>query len=155
MQLKKIAFHIAIPLMVGGISAFLCKDSFLFFSTIRKPPLSPPMWVFPVAWIILYVLMGVGSYRVAEYGVEEKLQRKAFLYYWIQLALNFLWTPVFFLWKNYLVALIVLGILYFFIWQMYQYFTENDMWAGRLQIPYIVWSSFAIYLNAGVFLLNS
>lgn len=63
-QWKKLIFCIAVPLAVGGLAGFLTRDSMKIFRTLNKPALSPPGWLFPVVWIILYVLMGIASYLV-------------------------------------------------------------------------------------------
>lgn len=154
MNYKKLIYNLAIPWAVGGLSAFLCRNSFQALQSLAQPPLSPPPLVFSIVWSILYTLMGIGCYQVATSDARIPLKKKAYLYYGIQLFLNFIWSPIYFIYHNFLLALIVLGTMYFFIWQMYQTFKDCRKSAGQLQIPYLLWSSFAIYLNVGVLLLN-
>lgn len=90
---------IAIPLATGGLSAWLTRDGMNAFSSIRQPPLSPPMWIFPVVWILLYLLMGVASYLAAEAGASTN----AFILYALQLFFNFFWSIWFF--RSWLVSL--------------------------------------------------
>ena len=85
-QWKKLIICIAIPLLVGGLSALLTQSSMETFEMVNKPPLSPPGWLFPVVWTILYVLMGIASYLVLTSGKPDDIALKA---YGIQLAVNF------------------------------------------------------------------
>ena len=111
-QFKKLIFCIAIPLAVGGISALLTSNTMETFSTINQPPLSPPAWLFPVVWTILYVLMGIASYLVL---TSEKPNRDALTTYAIQLAFNFFWSIIFFNFELYLLAFIWLVLLWLLI----------------------------------------
>ncbi|MDY3079978.1 MAG: TspO/MBR family protein [Oscillospiraceae bacterium] len=151
---KKLIISIAIPLAVGGLSALLTKDSMILFEAIRKPPLSPPSWVFPVVWSILYILMGIAAYYV---WVSDKPKRKkelAFVYYAIQLAFNFGWCIIFFDIAEYLPAFIWLCMLWFFILLTMTQFFSIDKKSGWLMLPYLLWVAFAGYLNYGVYMLN-
>lgn len=148
---KQLIIAIAIPLAVGGISAFLTKDSMDLFDTVNKPPLSPPGWLFPVAWTILYVLMGIASYLVY---TAEYTGNGALFVYGIQLALNFLWSPVFFNLEAYLLAFVILVVLWVMILITIVKFHQVSRPAAYLLIPYIVWVTFAGYLNLGIYLLN-
>ena len=143
----------AIPLAVGGLSALLSggMDS---YKIMNQPPLSPPGWVFPVVWTILYLLMGEASYRVLTSGEDTALVRTALIAYGAQLALNLLWSPVFFGLQMYLLAFFVLIALWIAIFVTMRLFSGIDERAGTLLIPYLLWVSFAGYLNFGVFLLN-
>ncbi len=152
-QWKKLLICLGIPLAVGGLSA-LVSGGMESFRYLRQPPLSPPGWVFPVVWSILYLLMGYASYRVLTGGgAPEKIKRSLILY-GIQLALNFLWSPVFFGLHWYLAAFVILVAMWVFIYLTIKAFSELDEIAGDLLIPYILWVTFAGYLNFGVYLLN-
>ena len=107
-QWKKLIICILIPLAVGGASAFLTRDGIQVFEWINKPPLSPPAWLFPVAWTILYVLMGISSYLVL---VNEKTRGPALTVYGIQLFFNFVWPIIFFNMEAYLLAFIWLAAM--------------------------------------------
>ena len=143
----------AIPLAVGGLSALL-SGGMGSYKIMNQPPLSPPGWVFPIVWTILYLLMGEASYRVLTSGEDRVLIRTALIAYGVQLGLNLLWSPVFFGLQMYLLAFLVLIALWAAIFVTLRLFSDIDERAGTLLIPYLLWVSFAGYLNFGVFLLN-
>ena len=152
-NVKKLLICLAIPLVVGGLASLLV-GSYEDFQQVVQPPLSPPGWVFPVVWSILYLLMGYASYRVLTSGKEPELVRKALIAYGVQLALNFLW-PLFFFGANwYLAAFFLLIGLWAAIYITMRKFSQLDQVAGDLLLPYILWVCFAGYLNLGVYLLN-
>ena len=125
----------------------------LYKTQIVKPPLSPPAIVFPIVWAILYALMGIGIARVALSAHSEE-RSDAIQVYLLQLAINFTWSIFFFNLRTYGGALIVLLLLMLLIVWMIIRFRRVDRPAARLQIPYLIWVSFAAYLNAGVWILN-
>ncbi len=153
-DLKKLLISIAIPLSVGGLSAFITRGSQDIYSAFNNPPLSPPGWVFPVAWSILYPLMGISLYLVwvGEAAFDDK--KSAITFWGLQLAFNFIWSPIFFISKNFLLAFIVLIIIFIFTIIMIIKLYKLSKPAGLLQIPYFAWLAFAGYLNLGVYLLN-
>lgn len=151
---KKLLLCLAIPLAVGGLSALISGGGMRAFEVMNQPPLSPPGWLFPVVWTILYLLMGYASYRVLTSGAEEQKIRRALTLYGAQLALNFLWSPVFFGLSLYLLAFFVLVALWVMIYLTMRAFSAIDEKAGDLLLPYILWVTFAGYLNLGVYLLN-
>ena len=153
-QYGPLAAALAIPLAVGGFSAFLTREGMAYFKTVAQPPLSPPSWLFPVAWTILYLLMGAASYLVWVSGVSEKRRDRALTVYGLSLAANFLWPIVFFTARLYLAAFLLLLVLWVVVVITALLFSCIDDRAGKLMIPYIVWLSFAAYLNLGVWLLN-
>ena len=144
---------LAIPLAVGGLATLLAGGMDAY-EVINQPPLSPPAWLFPLVWTALYLLMGEASYRVYSSGQDPAQIRKALTAYGVQLGLNFLWPLVFFSGKMYLTAFIVLVALWVAIVVTMRRFMKLDEKAGDLIIPYLLWVSFAAYLNLGVFLLN-
>lgn len=150
---KKLLLCLAIPLAVGGLATLL-SGGMSSFQDVAKPPLSPPGWLFPVVWTILYLLMGYAAYRVSESRAESEEIEKAFVLYGVQLFLNFLWPIFFFRFRWYLGAFIVLLLLLGAIALTARSFSRIDEKAGDLLIPYILWVAFAGYLNLGVFLLN-
>ncbi len=152
-QWKKLIICILIPLAVGGLSAFITKDNMKFFDQISKPPLAPPGWLFPVAWSILYILMGIASYMVVISNNPYRI-RTALTVYGLQLLFNFIWSPVFFNAKLYLGAFaILLLLLILIIFNTILFYRINKL-SGYLLIPYIVWVTFAAYLNYGIYILN-
>ena len=150
---KKLLLCLALPLAVGGLASLLSGGMDLY-KELDRPPLSPPGWVFPVVWSLLYLLMGYASYRVLESGAEPAKIRKAWIFYGLQLAANFLWPLLFFGGQMYLAALILLTLLWVLIFLTIRAFSEAEEPAGDLLIPYILWVTFAWYLNLGIFLLN-
>ena len=152
-NIKKLLIALLLPIAVGGLSALL-SGGMGEYSQFNQPPLSPPGWVFPIVWTVLYLLMGYASYRVYTSGKEETQVRKALKFYLAQLGLNFLWSILFFGFGWYLGAFILLIGLWILIYLTMRQFTAIDEKAGDLLIPYLLWVTFAAYLNLGVFLLN-
>lgn len=150
---KRLIIAIVIPLAVGGISSLIVGGGFSHYSdTSVKPPLSPPNWLFPVVWTILYVLMGISSYLVYEKDGSEAKQPLAV--YAIQLAMNFMWPIFFFSLSAYLFSFIWLILLWALALAMTVMFYRVNRTAGLLQIPYLIWLTFAAYLNLSVYILN-
>ncbi len=150
---KKLFVCIAIPLAVGGLSAFLTMDSMKSFSMLNQPPLSPPGWLFPVVWSVLYILMGIASYLVLTSGKKYRA-KTALTVYGIQLFFNFFWSIIFFNLENYLFAFVWLIILWLLIILTTVLFYRISKPAGYLFIPYLLWVTFAAYLNFAIYLLN-
>ena len=150
---KKLFICLAIPLAVGGLATLLSggMDS---YKIMNQPPLSPPGWIFPIVWTILYLLMGWASYRVLVSNAPREDRNKALTFYGIQLFLNFLWPLVFFGLGWYWAAFIVLLALWVMIYLTMHLFGLIDDTAENLLIPYLLWVTFAGYLYLGVALLN-
>ncbi|MBQ1410701.1 MAG: tryptophan-rich sensory protein [Oscillospiraceae bacterium] len=147
-------FWILFTEAVGALSGWLTRDGMEFYKAqMVKPPLSPPAIVFPIVWAILYALMGIGMARVYLSAKSEE-RTDAIQVYLLQLAINFTWSIFFFNLRTYGGALAVLLILLALIVWMILRFRRVDRPAARLQIPYVLWVSFAAYLNAGVWILN-
>lgn len=150
---KKLIINIAIPLGVGALSALISMGSMESFASLNKPPLSPPGWLFPVVWSILYILMGISSYLITESGKPAR-SKTALTVYGVQLFFNFMWSIIFFNFEAYLFAFIWLVALLALVIANAYLFYQIDRRAGLLFIPYILWIIFAGYLNFGIFLLN-
>ena len=153
-NLKKLLISLAIPLLVGGLSAFITKDDMDIYKEIARPPLSPPSWVFPVAWSILYILMGISFYLIWSKRDIYADKKRAYLLYFLQLFLNFIWSPIFFGAQNYLLAFIILVLLVITVVFMIVEFYDIERWSALLQIPYLIWLLFAGYLNLAIYILN-
>lgn len=151
---KLLAICIALPLLVGGLSAFLTAESMMVFASVRKPPLSPPGWLFPVVWTILYTLMGIASYLVLTGEAPKKEVEKAINVYLYQLLVNFLWSTWFFNLQWYVFAFFWLVLLWLMILVTLVRFYRISKPAGYLMVPYLLWVTFAGYLNLGIALLN-
>ena len=143
-----------IPLIVGGASALVTGGNMDVYSRINRPPLSPPGIVFPIVWTILFTLMGISLYLV--WNKENYSGSKAGAYFWFfaQLFLNFIWSPIFFGAQQYLAAFIVLVLLWLCIIAMIISFYKISKPAAILQIPYLIWVTFAGYLNLAIYILN-
>ena len=152
-DLKKLVTSILIPLAVGGISAFITRDDMDIYSRIKRPPLSPPSWIFPVVWTILYILMGISLYlvRIKKTDINKKT---AYISFAVQLFLNFIWSPIFFSMGAYVLAFVVLILLWLSVMVMILLFGRIDRRAAYLNIPYLVWLTFAAYLNLAIAILN-
>ena len=150
---KKLLICLAIPLGVGILAALL-SGGMSDYGNLIQPPLSPPGWLFPVVWTILYILMGIASYLVLTTGKSQESIRRALILYGIQLAFNFLWPIFFFSLSAYLFAFIWLVALWLLILATTISFYRISDIAGYLMIPYLVWVTFAGYLNLGIYLLN-
>ena len=151
---KKLLITLAIPLGVGGLSALLTGGGMADYGNLNQPPLSPPGWLFPIVWTILYLLMGYASYRVWTSDAPEKQKKSALRIYFAQLAANFLWPLIFFGLQWRLLAFWVILILWVLIYFTIKRFGKIDGIAADLLLPYILWVTFATYLNLGAFLLN-
>lgn len=149
---KKLLIALAIPLGVGALSALLTGMG--SYGDLNRPPLSPPGWVFPVVWTVLYLLMGYASYRVLTSDAPQTQKRSALRVYGAQLAVNFLWPLIFFGLQWRLLAFWVVLILWVLIYFTVKRFGKIDEIAADLLLPYILWVTFAAYLNLGAFLLN-
>ena len=145
---------LAIPLAVGGLSAFLSGSSMTMYDSFVKPPLSPPGWVFPLAWTALYILMGLASWLVYTSGASPVRIQRSLSFYAVQLALNFFWPLIFFRLRMYLTAFLWLAVLWVLVLICTVLFRYIRKSAGQLFLPYLIWCSFALYLNLFVYLLN-
>ena len=148
---KKLTASIAIGLGTGLLSVLLTLGNFKAYSALLQPPM-PPEWLFPVVWTILYILMGVSAYLVYECDTEEKYIGLAV--YVLQLIFNFLWLIIFFNIRNLLFAFVWLVFLWVLVLAMAISFYKVNKTAGLLQIPYLLWVTFAGYLNIALYILN-
>ena len=151
---KYLLICLAVPLAVGGLSALLTRGGMERFKSLNKPPLTPPGWLFPVVWTILFLMMGAASYLVWKNGRPRRAARAALTLYGGQLAVNFLWSMLFFNMGLYLAAFFELIALWLLILLTAARFYRLSRGAGYLLLPYLLWVAFAGYLNFGVYLLN-
>lgn len=151
---KLLAKCIALPLLVGGASALLTSGSMKIFETVNKPPLSPPGWLFPVVWTILYTLMGIATYLMLTAEAEKQEKARALSVYIYQLVVNFLWPTFFFNFQWFLFAFLWLILLWVLVLVTLLLYYNISKPAGYLLIPYLLWVTFAGYLNFGIWLLN-
>lgn len=139
---------------VGGLSGWLTREGTALFSqTAVQPPLSPPALVFPIVWGILYALMGIGAARVAM-GPPSGSREMGLNLFIAQLIVNFFWSLIFFNARAFGFAFLWLLLLWGLVLWMILTFRKTDPLAAALQIPYLLWLTFAAYLNFGVWYLN-
>jgi len=153
-RFKPLLAALAIALGAGGLGALGSIGSMERFATLQKPPLSPPGWVFPVVWSILYLMMGCASYLVYTSDAPRESVRTALTVYGVSLAVNALWPLLFFRLGVYLVAFADLVVLWVLVRSVMMQFYTIRKTAAHLIFPYLLWITFAGYLNMGIYLLN-
>ena len=160
LNIVKLLIAVFIPLAVGGLSAFLTKDAMLIFNSIDKPPLAPPGIVFPIAWSILYVLMGISSYIIYILDINKLnteqivLRKQTLIIYAVQLIFNFFWTIIFFKFSMYKFAFVWLMTLWILVFLYIKTSFKLNKISSYLMMPYLVWMTFAGYLNLMIDILN-
>lgn len=142
---------ILLPILVGGVVGLIISNS-LDYNSLNRPFLAPPSLVFPIIWTILYILMGISYGILKSNGLTSS---KIDFLYFLQLFVNALWPIIFFSFKQRLLAFIWIVFLGIFIFIMIIRFYRKKKVAGLLQIPYLVWTLFATYLNFSIYLLNN
>ncbi len=152
-KFKTYAISIFIAEAVGAVSAFLTSMGMEKYSMVEKPALTPPDIVFPIVWTVLYALMGISSARIWM-NEPSRTRTHGLLIYGIQLFFNFVWSILFFNFQQYGFAFVWLVALWALILLMIVKFNEVDKIAAILQIPYLLWVTFAAYLNYMVWMLN-
>lgn len=152
-KLKVYGVFLLITGAVGGASALLTNMAMEGYKAAEKPPLTPPDILFPIVWSILYTLMAIGAARVWLTD-NSRLKNRAMIVYALQLFFNFFWSILFFNFQAYGLAFFWLIGLWILILLMIIRFYNIDKTAGLLQIPYLLWVSFAGYLNYMVYMLN-
>lgn len=140
--------------LVGALSALLAGDFTSFYDEVIRPPLSPPAWLFPVVWAIFYALMGTSAYMIWNNRKNELRRSSALKLYYIQLAVNFSWSIIFFRFRAFALAAAVSVILFFIVGAMILSFRKISPLAAKLNLPYLVWLGFASYLAVAIYFIN-
>ncbi|MBR3780954.1 MAG: tryptophan-rich sensory protein [Clostridia bacterium] len=154
-EIKTYAISIVAALAVGGLSALFTAGNMDIYSRIVKPPLAPPSVLFPIVWTILYILMGVGAAMVyLQKDKNPQIARNALVTYGISLFFNFFWSIIFFNMQAYLFAFVWIILLWISILATIIQYRKINPLAAVLQIPYLLWVTFAAYLNLAIFILN-
>ena len=151
---KRLAISVLIQLLAGIISSLITMGNMDIYNEIKKPPLAPPGVVFPIAWGILYILMGASLYIVWNKKDYYADKSKAFLFFGISLFLNFIWSPVFFSLKAFFPAFVILLLMIVALIMTIVEYYKIERIAAFLQIPYLLWLLFAGYLNLAIYYLN-
>jgi tryptophan-rich sensory protein len=147
-KIKPYVRFVALSLGVGAIAALLTRGNMNIYDEINVPPLSPPMWLFPVVWSILYVLMGISA------GIVYKQEKSLPGVFCLQLAVNFLWSIIFFNLRAFLLSFIWILFLWVLIIIMIRCFYKISRAAAYINIPYLLWVTFAAYLNYMIYILK-
>lgn len=153
-KLTDLLIFIVTAELVGALSALFSGDYSSFYTDIKPPPLLPPAWVFPVVWAVLYALMGISAYMIWQTDDRKTGRSAALKLYYIQLAVNFSWSILFFRFRLLGIAAAVAIILLLLVGVMILAFRNVKKTAARLNIPYFIWLIFASYLAAAVYILN-
>ena len=160
LNVQSLAFHTLVPLMLSFIIAMLVPDYQAYYASLIKPFPVIPSIVFPIVWSILYLLMGFAAYLVEQtvwtQNKEEfeNYRRKAMNYYYLQLIVNLLWTPMFFWLKAPLIAAVWTVLLLFLVYRTTVMFFRINQASGYLMMPYFLWVVFATYLTIAFWVLN-
>lgn len=147
---------IIVCLAVGYLSSKVTQSSIAtWYPLIKKPDFNPPNWVFAPVWTTLFILMGIAAGMVwNKLETNREVVKKALLFFLAQLALNALWSYLFFGLNNILLALIEIILLWLIIYETYYIFKQIDKKAGYLLIPYLAWVGFATILTGSIYWLN-
>lgn len=146
---KKLIIYLLIPIVVGFIGNLLGGSTDIY-SKINTPSFAPPGFLFPIAWTILYILMGISSYMIS----KEQESTEALTVYFIQLGVNALWSLFFFRFNWFLFSALWIVLLLCLVIYMIYLFNKLNKTAAYLQIPYVLWLAFALVLNSSIYLLN-
>lgn len=155
-KIKPYVISVLIALGVGGLSALVTSGNTDVYDNVVRPPLAPPSWLFPVAWTILFILMGISSAIIYTMRCQTnpRLRNDALKIYTLNLIVNFMWSVIFFNLRAFLFAFIWILLLWLIIIFMITRFGKISRTAAYLQIPYLLWVTFAAYLNLAIYILN-
>lgn len=145
---------LVLPLGVGGLAGMLTRHNMNVFDTVKKPMLTPPAMVFPVVWFILYLIMGISSYLAIINSYDMHQAVAVVLPYIVQLILNFAWSIIFFNAQSYTGAFVCLILLWLMLIRTMLLFHIVSPLSSYMLIPYLIWVSFAGYLNLSIAILN-
>jgi tryptophan-rich sensory protein len=149
----KLFISLLLPQIAGGLGAFFTLSSVQsWYLTLNKPSWNPPSWLFGPVWTTLYVLMGIACFLI--WKSEHPRKKQVLTLYFLQLFLNFLWSPAFFGVQNPMLGMLVIVPLWAAILACILLFRKINGWAAVLMIPYLLWVSFATVLNATIWYLN-
>jgi translocator protein len=153
---SRILLCVVVCLAVGYLSSITTQSSIkTWYPTIVKPIFNPPNWVFAPVWTLLFILMGIAAGRVwNQLETNKELVKKGLLFFSVQLALNALWSYLFFGLQNIFLALIEIILLWLIIYETYLIFKKIDKKASYLLLPYLAWVGFATILTASIYWLN-
>lgn len=150
----KLILSIAFPLVLGAIAGMFTSQAVPeWYSTLNRPSFNPPNWIFGPVWTTLYILMGI-SFFIVWKQEASKMRNLAIIVFLLQMLLNFAWSFIFFYFNMIGVALVEILLLWASIIMMLVLFYKIKPIAAWINIPYLLWVSFATVLNASYFFLN-
>ena len=151
----KLVFSVSICLLTGFLGSFVTMDSVTtWYSDLSRPSFTPPDWTFGVVWPILYVMMGISAFLIWNKGLVKRQVKIALGLFVLQLVLNGLWTPIFFGLHMIAIALVEIVLLWVAILLTIIVFWRISKASTFLLFPYILWVSFAVFLNAALWYMN-
>ncbi len=158
-QIKSFLISILIPLLVGYSSSKIAEyiaglNTSTYYTQLIKPGFAPPGFIFPIVWTILYTLMGISSYLIIKKGYDLYKIKDAMFYYWLQLALNFVWSILFFGLDLRFASLVTIVILIIVLCVMIYKFYKINKAAGLINLPYLIWLLYALLLNYFIWIIN-
>ena len=154
-KIVRLIFSVSVCLLTGFLGSFATRDSITtWYAQLSRPSFTPPDWTFGVVWPVLYVMMGISAFLIWNVGIDKRQVKVALGFFALQLILNGLWAPIFFGLHLIGLALVELVILWAAILMTILAFWKVSKPAALLLLPYILWVSFAVVLNASLFLLN-
>lgn len=142
-------FRLFLPITLGSMVGFIIKNK-IDYDYLIQPMFAPPKWAFPVAWSVIYLLMGISYYNYKKNNIDNEVD----VIYYIQLFFNIMWSFLFFNLKLRLIATIWIFILDILILIMQNIFRKRNKLSFNLNIPYMIWMLFATYLSLSIYLLN-
>ncbi len=150
----KLIVAILLPVGLGAIAGMFTAQAVPeWYASLNRPPFNPPDWIFGPVWTFLYIVMGFSFYLIWKQEVSKARNRAVFLFF-VQLLLNFIWSFIFFYFNMIGLALIEIIVLWLSIIVMMIYFFRINHWAMYINIPYLLWVTFATVLNASYYMLN-
>lgn len=151
----KLIATVALPVVGGSVLGRVAtKDASEKYENFKTPRFSPPSWLFPVAWTSLYTMMGIAKYTFDKKVKPKQRQQMGNFFYYTQLGLNFLWSPLFFKEEKRGIALVDASFLWLAVVSTTSIYNKHSQTAGKLMLPYVGWSAYAMYLNYATWKLN-
>lgn len=149
---KELSLSIVVNMMIAFITIFMTRHHMLIYTQVNKPFLAPSKEYFPLIWCILYILMAISAYLI--YHTNDYMKMSALYMYITQLLVNFGWPILFFNFNQYFLSFLILLLLWIMVIIMVAAFSSIHKFAAWLQIPYLLWITFSLYLNFGICILN-
>lgn len=151
-NIKKLLLCIGIIIFIGFLAGYLNKDELDIYNELKKPIGAPPMIMFPIMWNLIYTGLGIALYYIWE--SEDTIKEDLLWLFLIQFIVNISWMFVFFSLKLYFLAFLILIVLWLFVFVFIASLLQLKRKIAYMQIPYLIWLSFALYLNGMIWILN-